>query len=81
MIESEASRRRNARAGMTLFLIYVGFYGGFVLLSAFAPGLMKVDIAGVNLAVVYGMGLILLAFALAMVFTFVTRNRDEGDQQ
>lgn len=66
-----ASRQR---IGLILFAIYLAIYGGFVLLNAFAPEVMKIEpIAGVNLAVVYGFGLILSAFGLAVLYGFVSR--------
>lgn len=65
---------RNARYGLLLFAVYLMIYGGFVVLSAFAPTLMaRPVLAGVNLAVVYGFVLIGLAFVLALVYMFICR--------
>ena len=71
---------RNARNGLMLFAIYVALYIGFMLLNAFAPERMqKPVIAGVNLAIVYGMGLILAALLLAMVYMLLCRgSRNKG---
>lgn len=64
------------RFGLILFGIYLVIYGGFVLLNAFAPDVMKMTpIPGVNLAIIYGFGLILTAFGLAMIYGFVARQR------
>jgi uncharacterized membrane protein (DUF485 family) len=70
-----AAMTRNARYGLWLFAIYVLFYGGFVALSAFRPDLMGVNFAGVNLAIVYGLGLIVLAFLLALIYMGMARHR------
>lgn len=70
---------RNARYGIWLFLVYVAFYAGFVILSAFRPGAMAADVGGVNLAIAYGMGLILLAFVLALVYMAMTVRDHAGD--
>jgi uncharacterized membrane protein (DUF485 family) len=67
---------RNARYGTILLVIYVVFYGGFVILSAFDPQLMGQDVGGVTLAVVYGLGLILAAFVLAIVYMILCRDRN-----
>jgi uncharacterized membrane protein (DUF485 family) len=65
---------RNARNGLVLFGIYVILYLGFMLLSAFAPQRMQQPVlAGVNLAIVYGMGLIVAALALALIYMFLCR--------
>jgi uncharacterized membrane protein (DUF485 family) len=70
---------RNARYGLILFFIYLIIYGTFVALSAFAPSLMaKPVIGGVNLAVVYGLGLIGLAFVLALIYMALCRTDREG---
>ncbi len=51
---------------LALFGLYCALYGGFVVLAAFRPDLMaKPVVGGVNLAVAYGMGLILAAIVLA----------------
>ena len=52
----------NARTGMMLFVLYLLLYGGFIGLSAFAPQAMATPLlAGANVAVVYGLGLIVAA--------------------
>ena len=63
---------RNARLGFALFSIYLVLYGGFVFINAFAPSLMELTpLAGVNLAVWYGFGLIVAALALALIYGWV----------
>ena len=64
---------RNARYALWLFTVYVIFYGGFVALCTFRPDLMGADLAGVNLAIVYGLGLIVLAFLLALLYMAMCR--------
>jgi uncharacterized membrane protein (DUF485 family) len=59
----------NARAGLVLFFVYLIFYAGFMLLAAFAPQMMGTPVlAGVNLAITYGMGLIVGAFVVAAIY-------------
>lgn len=59
----------NARSGLWLFGLYLLLYSGFVGLSAFAPDLMAgAPFGGLNLAVLYGMGLIAAALVLALVY-------------
>lgn len=59
---------------MILFCVYLLFYGGFVGVNAFAPEMMeKMPIAGINLAILYGFGLIVLALVLALVYGFVCK--------
>lgn len=59
----------NAKLGLVLFLVYLLFYGGFVLLNSFSPSSMEwTPFWGVNLAVIYGFGLIAAAFLLALAY-------------
>jgi uncharacterized membrane protein (DUF485 family) len=57
-----------SRIGVWMFLVYTALYGGFIAINTIKPTLMEERIAGLNLAVVYGMGLILFAFFLAIVY-------------
>ncbi len=59
----------NARIGFILFAVYSVFYGTFVLLNAFVPDTMEIKpVAGINLAILYGFGLIIVALLLALVY-------------
>lgn len=67
---------RNARIGLWLFGVYVLLYGGFMALNAFYPKRMGQPVfAGVNLAVTYGLALILGAFLMALLYMFLVRGR------
>ena len=60
---------RNARIGLWMFGVYLLAYGGFVFLAAFRPDAMDfTPAAGVNLAIWYGFGLIVLALVLALLY-------------
>jgi uncharacterized membrane protein (DUF485 family) len=65
---------RNARIGMVLFGVYLLLYGGFVLINAFSPSTMELTpIEGVNLAILYGFGLIVAALLLALLYGWLCR--------
>ncbi len=75
---------RQGRIGLILFAIYLVLYGGFVLLNAFAPEMMeRLPFAGINLAILYGFGLIVAAFLLAMLYGFLCgdHTRSKGPQE
>ena len=74
--EDLAAAAQSARLGLRLFLVYLALYGAFVLVNAFAPELMEATpVAGLNLAVLSGMGLILAAFVLAGLYGWLRRDR------
>ena len=57
------------RIGLYMFAFYSLIYAGFVVINVAKPVLMeKVVFAGLNLAVVYGFGLIILALVLALIY-------------
>lgn len=66
---------RNARVGMVLFGVYLLLYGGFVLINAFSPSTMELTpIAGVNLAILCGFVLIVVALLLALLYGWICRD-------
>jgi uncharacterized membrane protein (DUF485 family) len=67
---------RNSRIGLQLFFAYLVLYAGFMVLNAFFPQQMAAaPFGGVNLAVLYGLALILSAFVLALLYVFLVRRR------
>jgi uncharacterized membrane protein (DUF485 family) len=62
----------NTRNATILFLVYLALYAGFMGVASYAPKSMGVKVlAGVNLAIIYGMGLIIVAVLLAMVYMYL----------
>ncbi|WP_442511369.1 DUF485 domain-containing protein [Novipirellula sp. SH528] len=70
-----AARQYNSRLGILLFVIYLVLYAGFVFINAFAAEKMEtVVLAGLNLAIVYGFGLIIAAIVMALLYGVMCRN-------
>lgn len=70
----------NRRVGLVLFALYLTLYAVFVGLVVYDYTLMgKPVLAGLNLAIVYGMGLIFAAFVLALVYMVMCR-REPANQ-
>ena len=74
--------------GVQMFIIYAIAYMGFVAINVFKPVLMeKIIFKGLNLATVYGFGLIFFALFLALIYnTMCTKketalNHKEDDQE
>ena len=62
--------------GLCLFGVYVLLYGGFMALVLVRPDLLALrPFGGVNLAIVYGMGLIASAFVLAVTYMLLRSGR------
>jgi len=71
-------RGRNARLGLWLFSIYCILYAGFMGLTAFSFETLAKPVAGVNWAILYGMGLIVAALLLAVVYMILCSKDDDG---
>jgi uncharacterized membrane protein (DUF485 family) len=72
--DGAVTNQRGARYGHVLFAIYLVLYGGFVGITAFAPAFMeRTPLFGINLSVLYGLGLIAAAFVLAIFYDWLCR--------
>ena len=64
----------NARIGLWLFALYASVYAAFVAINAFWPQMMNaVAFDGLNVATIYGLGLIVGAFVVSLVYAFICR--------
>lgn len=66
--------------GLALFAVYLVLYGGFIALCAFNLDWMgKKGPLGLNHATLYGFGLIVSAFVLALIYMLAARLETPGD--
>ncbi len=71
----------NARLGLVLFAIYCVLYAGFMGLTAFCFETLAKPVAGVNWAILYGMGLIVAALVLAVVYMILCTKDGDGHDE
>ncbi len=65
--------------GVKMFFLYCIVYGGFVAINIINPQLMaKFVTADLNLAVVYGFGLIAFAMILAVIYNALCTNKEKA---
>lgn len=79
--ENESLTKRKSALGVRLFFIYLIFYAGFVLIGVFQYELLAVQVlGGLNLALAYGIGLIVFAVILGVIYNYYcTRYEDEDE--
>jgi len=65
------------RIGIWMFILYAIIYVGFVIINTFYPKLMNSDIGSLNLALLYGIGLIIFALMLAFVYNAICTAAEE----
>ncbi len=71
--------RRKTYVGVVMTIIYSIIYTGYVAISVFRPAWTGVrTILGLNLATAYGIALIIIAVALAIIYNYLVRFREIG---
>jgi uncharacterized membrane protein (DUF485 family) len=70
----ETSEQRKSNIGVSMTILYAIVYSGFVILSVFFPAAMGVEtIFGLNLAIAYGLALIIIAIIFAIIYNLLVR--------
>lgn len=65
------------RLGVWMFILYSLIYAGFIAINVVSPLAMEREVVlGLNLAVVYGFGLIVFALVLALIYDRLCHNRE-----
>ncbi len=76
--EADPASGYKTRLGVRMFLAYSVVYAGFVLINVLFPAWMGVIVAlGLNLAMVYGFSLIVLALVLALIYNALCSAREK----
>lgn len=77
--EKDYASSFKSRVGFILFLVYGVIYAGFVIINTVTPQTMEMKVVfGLNLAVTYGFGLILLAILLGIVYNAVCTRKENA---
>ena len=66
------------RLGVVMFFIYCVVYLGFILINVMTEGeaMQIILFKGLNLAVVYGVGLIVLALVMALIYNHLCTSKE-----
>ena len=77
--EVDHASEKKAKLGIWFFFLYLFFYAGFVAIGVLNYELLAVEVfRGINLAVFYGIGLIVFAVLLGLLYNFLcTRYEDK----
>jgi uncharacterized membrane protein (DUF485 family) len=66
--KEDRSSPYKTRLGVIMFLVYAVVYASFITINVAFPSWMRADVGSLNVAIVFGFGLILLAIVLAFVY-------------
>lgn len=80
--EREIVTQQKSKLGVRLFFIYFICYSGFVALGVFNYELLSTTVfSGLNLALVYGIGLIVFAVILGVIYNhYCTKYEDKVEK-
>jgi uncharacterized membrane protein (DUF485 family) len=68
-LDDDQAAARKSKLGLKFFLAYGLVYAGFIVIGVFNPGLMGIRVVwGLNLAIFYGFGLIILAILMGFLY-------------
>ena len=81
--EKDNASEWKAKLGIKLFWVYCLIYMGFVGIAVFSTETMKTKVfRGTNLAIIYGMSLIIFAIVLGLIYNyFCTKKENEMNQK
>jgi len=75
--ENKTLDKKKARLGVVMFIIYTVIYAGFILINVFDNPVMRISVGDLNVAIVYGFGLIALALVLAIIYNQICTNAEK----
>lgn len=77
--ETDRAISYKTRLGVWMFFVYALVYVGFILINIVKPVLMEKEIIfGLNLAVVYGFGLIVLSVIMALIYNTLCVRKEKA---
>jgi uncharacterized membrane protein (DUF485 family) len=79
----DLASKKKAKLGVWLFFLYFAFYAGFVAIGVTNYELLGKKVLGEqNLAIVYGIGLIILAVVMGLIYNWLcSRYEDEMNEE
>ncbi len=75
---TDRASKQKAKLGLILFLVYASLYVVFVVIGVLYTDLMSTKvILGLNLAITFGIGLIILAMVMGFVYSLICTNMED----
>ncbi len=79
--QEDASQDYKTKLGLIMCAVFVVVYLAFILTAVISPRTMAVDVGKLNLAIVFGFGIIVLAIVEALVYNYLCSRREKLDQK
>ena len=75
--KEDGSSEYKSKLGVIMFILYVVVYAGFIFINSIFPKWMGIDVGKVNLAIFYGIGLIVYALILATIYNYLCTKKEK----
>jgi len=75
----EKSQNYKAKLGLIMFAIFTPIYLAFIFICVISPSTMAIDVGSLNVAIVYGFGIIILAIIQAVIYNIICSNKEKHD--
>ena len=79
--QAEKSEGFKTKLGLYMFGIFAPVYLAFILVCIISPKLMAKDIGSLNVAIVFGFGIIILAIILAIIYNAICSKRESMENK
>jgi len=73
----DKNEKFKVKLGLINFAVYTIIYFIFVFLCVLNPKLIAVKVGSLNMAIVYGIGLIILGIVQALVYNFICSRKEK----
>jgi uncharacterized membrane protein (DUF485 family) len=77
--QAEKSQAYKTKLGIIMFVIYTPIYLAFILISVISPSFMATDVGSLNVAIIYGFGIIVLAMIQAVIYNNICSAKERHD--
>ena len=78
--QKEKSEGFKTKLGLIMFAIYTPIYFAFVILAVVSPKSMAIDVGSLNVAIVYGFGIIILAIIQAVIYNYICSKKEKEEK-
>ena len=77
--QAEKSQSFKTKVGLNMYAIFAPIYLAFILVCVISPQVMAKDVGSLNVAIVFGFGIIILAIIQALIYNFICSRRENKD--
>jgi len=77
--QAEKSTAFKTKLGIIMFAIYTPIYLAFIIICVLSPSFMAKDVGSLNVAIVYGFGIIILAIIQAIIYNNICSAKERHD--